>query len=99
MKNCIDECDKILDENDSNYFAKLTYYGESCYGDNSNLQRQNWDYYHYNSYCRRDSSFNKYVNKRLISDEDHDVKCEHSLFVPIYNTAPGFPDWFKYVGN
>ena len=60
-----------------------------------NLQKQNWDYYHYNSYCiERDSSFNKYVNKRLISDEDHDVKCEHSLFVPIYNTAPGFPDWF-----
>ena len=97
MKNCIDECDKILDENDSNYFATNYHIigRKLLWRQISNLQKQNWDYYHYNSYCiERDSSFNKYVNKRLISDEDHDIKCEHSLFVPIYNTAPGFPDWF-----
>ena len=52
-----------------------------------------WDYYHYDSRCiDRDSNYVKIRNKRLLSNEDIDTKCRHkSLFVPVYNTAPGFP--------
>ena len=31
----------------------------------------------------------------MISNENIDSKCiDKSYFVPIYNTAPGFPKWF-----
>ena len=97
MKNCIEECDRILNKNNKEYFS-INYHilgRKLLWSQINKLQQQNWDYYHYNSYCiERDSSFNKYINKRLISDEDHDIKCGQSLFVPIYNTAPGFPNWF-----
>ena len=60
-----------------------------------------WDYYHYDSKClERDSNFKKIRNNRLLSDEDLDQKCiNDSLFIPIYNTAPGFPEWFKNLSK
>ena len=36
----------------------------------------------------------------MISNEDIDRKClDKLLFVPIYNTAPGFPKWFKKMSK
>ena len=59
-------------------------------------QKLGWDYYHWNSKClERDSLGNKLVNSRSISKEDIDPSClSKMLFVPIYNSAPGFPKWF-----
>ena len=34
-------------------------------------------------------------NERLISSEDIDPEClDKMLYVPVYNTSPGFPKWF-----
>lgn len=60
------------------------------------LETKKWDYLHMPSKCiERDSIGNKYVNNRLISDQEYDKKCKGKIFfLPIYNTAPGFPEWF-----
>ena len=58
--------------------------------------KSDWDYYHYDSKClERDSRDRKLRNHISISNEDVDKNClDKHLFIPIYNTAPGFPDWF-----
>ena len=100
MKNCLDKCNYYLNnynnilfntkyfilgrENLTNQIKKLLYINNG------------WKYYHHASICtERDSNDNKLFNRRMISDEDIDSKCiDKSYFVPIYNTAPGFPDSF-----
>lgn len=61
----------------------------------------NWKYYHFDSKCiERDSKGNKLYNSRHISNEDIDKQCQSKLiFIPIYNTAPGFPNWFKNMSE
>ena len=56
-----------------------------------------WNYYHYDSKCiERDSNGKKLINKRSLSNENIDKQCINKyLFIPIYNTAPGFPKWFR----
>lgn len=95
IKKCIDNCDNILNQN-----KKIKYFdlGRKVLWRNiKELEKTGWKYFHYDSICiERDSKNKKYKNKRLISNEDIDQKCKNKLlFVPIYNTAPGFPDWFK----
>lgn len=60
------------------------------------LKTDKWNYLHLPSKCiERDSIGDKYVNGRLVSDENYDKKCDSKIyFLPIYNTAPGFPKWF-----
>ena len=102
MRRCVSECDTILNNmgpqslnNNKNYFAlgrtllwkQIKYCRENI---------KNWDYYHYDSKCLdRDSQYVKIRNKRLMSTEDIDSGCaDKSLFIPVYNTAPGFPKDF-----
>ncbi|MBC8225792.1 MAG: hypothetical protein H8E74_01455 [Gammaproteobacteria bacterium] len=56
-----------------------------------------WDYKHVTSRCyERDSSGVKWENKRFISNENIDANClPDFMFVPVYNTSPGFPEWFR----
>ena len=60
-----------------------------------------WNYYHYDSKCiERDSNNKKMVNERIISNEEIDKQCQDKfLFIPIYNTAPGFPYWFTNMNE
>ena len=60
-----------------------------------------WDYYHYSSKCvERNSNGIKLKNDLSISNMDIDTKCKNKyIFVPIYNTAPGFPKWFKNMSE
>jgi hypothetical protein len=53
-------------------------------------------YYHVSSRClERNHSGVKMTNKILLSDAAIDPGCAGKfVFVPIYNTAPGFPSWF-----
>lgn len=99
MARCIQKADKILDANET---IKDKYFiiGREIMWDEINYLLKNdatWRYYHLPSICsERDSNDNKYINQRMISTEDNDSKCSgKQLFVPIYNTAPGFPQWFK----
>lgn len=75
------EIDKLLKENEYNTYDK----------------DKQWKYYHFNSKCiERDSNGIKMRNKILLSDTYPDVNCENKrIFMPVYNTAPGFPEWFK----
>lgn len=98
MKNCIIQADKYLDQYHS---LKNKYF---ILGRNLLSQEikkllsndKNWDYYHHQSICtERDSNDRKLVNSRMISKESIDNRCINKIFfVPIYNTAPGFPNWF-----
>ena len=99
MSLMIDGCDKVLGTK-----GKINYHniGRNLLWKNIEyLQKnQDWTYYHIPSKCfERDTNDNKYVNKRLISDEDMDPQCKNLIFIPIYNTAPGFPVWFKNMNK
>ena len=99
MKLCIDKCNLYI--NSSNNLKKSYHIlgRETLWSEISYLLKNDkeWNYYHYNSKCiERDSNNKKLYNSRAISDEDIDKQCEDKfLFMPIYNTAPGFPEWFK----
>ena len=69
--------------------------------DNLRKNEKDWDYYHYDSKClERDSRDRKMRNHISLSDEDIDSNCEGKhLFIPIYNTNPGFPGWFKNMSK
>jgi hypothetical protein len=60
-----------------------------------------WNYIHIRSSCvERDSTGRKLTNDILLSDEEIDSKCINKLiFVPCYNTAPSFPEWFKKMNR
>lgn len=96
---------KLMVEKTKNINSKMNYHaiGRKLLWKNiSYLQKtKNWTYYHISSQCfERDYNDNKYTNKRLISNEDLDEKCSSKLiFIPIYNSAPGFPNWFKNMSE
>jgi hypothetical protein len=98
IKNCIKQADKYLDKN-SNLKNNYFFLGRKLISQEiKKLYRNNpdWDYYHHSSICtERDSNDRKLINSRMISNEKLDYRCiDKIFFVPIYNTAPGFPKWF-----
>ena len=100
MNLMIDGCDVILKQNSNN----INYHnlGRNLLWKNIQFLQKNynWNYYHIPSQCfERDSYDNKYINKRLISEENLDNNCDNLIFVPIYNSAPGFPPWFKNMNK
>ena len=100
IKACLDKANHILDTNPEILRYKYHYLGRILIWNQIRKLRnldEKWDYLHIPSKCvERDTKGNKYVNSRLLSDEEHDPKCQDkTFFVPIYNTAPGFPDWFS----
>ena len=99
MSLMIDGCDKTLQEK-----GKINYHniGHNLLWKNIEIlqKKQNWTYYHIPSKCfERDTNDNKYVNQRLISEENMDPQCTNLIFIPIYNSAPGFPLWFKNMNK
>ena len=98
MNKCIINADLLLDIYDREFFRKNYHIlGRKLLWKNiSLLKSEGWDYYHFDSKCiDRDSKLKKITNERLISNEDIDKGCINNiLFIPVYNTAPGFPKWF-----
>ena len=100
FKKCISECDSMLDNYPKQFFA--THY--HIFGKNLFLKLikkiianyPDWKYYHMPSKCmERDSTGTKTRNHLMISNKDIDPICKNKYyFIPVYNTAPGFPDWF-----
>ena len=106
INNCLKEANKIIFNKEYNKSNKKNYHkiGRNLIWSELKKLLENdkeWKYYHYNSKClERDSNGKKLINKRMISNEDIDRKClDKLLFVPIYNTAPGFPKWFKKMSK
>ena len=104
MTNCLIQANKILDYSPSLLTRKYHCLGRELLWKEINkliLLDKNWSYYHFNSRCiERDSNGNKLINQRFLSDEEIDFKCkEKFVFIPIYNTAPGFPNWFSTMSK
>lgn len=99
MASCLKKADEVLDTNQSIEDKYFIIGREIIWAEIQLLLKNDsaWKYYHIPSICsERDSEDKKYINSRMISTEDNDPKCSgRQLFVPIYNTAPGFPKWFK----
>lgn len=98
MSKCLEEANNIIKH--SPYIFRIKYHiiGRMLLWDViQKLKKTGWDYLHMPSKCvEQDSKGFKYINNRLISNEDYDKKCKDKLFfIPIYNTAPGFPEWFR----
>jgi len=57
-------------------------------------KEKDWKYHHVDSKCQEyDSKGNKLYN---ILNNFEIKECEDErIFFPLYNTAPGYPDWFK----
>jgi hypothetical protein len=103
MKLCVEKCNKFLDNN-INLKTKYHLLGrETLWSEIDFLLKNdnNWNYYHYDSKCiERDSNNNKLNNNRAVSNEEIDTYCKDKLlFIPIYNSAPGFPGWFKNMNE
>lgn len=103
VSRCIKKCDKLLNTHDTLKNKYFILGRETMWNEISYLLKNmpEWTYYHLNSICtERDSNDKKYINARFLSNEDNDPKCNNKqLFIPVYNTAPGFPDWFKSMSR
>ena len=98
MKKCIEEAEYIIDNHKYLFKKKYHIIGRQLLWKNIKklMKTKKWDYLHVSSKCiERDSNGIKYKNNRLLSSEDYDKNCLDKIyFLPIYNTAPGFPKWF-----
>ena len=98
VTECLKECDKILHGHNIDFHRPKNYhiFGRELLWKciSSLLDTTDWDYYHVSSTCLdRDSYNNKITNKRAMSNESLESSCDYT-FIPVYNTAPGFPEWF-----
>lgn len=104
MTNCLLEANKILTNNPSKLKRQYHCIGRELLWSQINkliLLDKSWKYYHFNSKCiERDSNGEKLINKRFISNEEIDQQCKKKfIFMPVYNTAPGFPEWFTNMSE
>jgi hypothetical protein len=96
------KCVKNKALNKINYYSSdkkpLPYHGigkvllKECYND---LNKTNgWDYEHISSKCQEFDSEGNKLNNIMIDFNWKDCSKDR-IFFPLYNTAPGYPDWFK----
>ena len=93
---CVKESayNKILKTNKNN--KKLPYHdiGKVILNDCYNKLKDNWTYFHVPSKCQEFDTKGNKLNNIMIDFNWEDCK-EERIFFPLYNTAPGYPDWFK----
>ena len=102
MKACLKKANYFIDHKP--YIFKKEYHiiGRTLIGGViKQLRKTGWDYLHIPSNClEQDSHGKRYSNARLLSHGDYDINCnKKNYLVPIYNTAPGFPNWFKSMSS
>lgn len=69
---------------------------QECYKElNTNNK---WDYSHIPSKCQEFDTKGNKLNNIMIKFDWEDCKDER-IFFPLYNTAPGYPDWFKELNE
>jgi len=87
---------KIMESNKSN--IKLPYHSigkvilEECYQELN--KDSNWSYAHIPSKCQEFDTKGNKLNNIMIKFDWEDCE-EERIFFPFYNTAPGYPEWFK----
>jgi len=88
---------KIMQSNSSK--TKLPYHSigkailQECYKD-LNKDGTKWSYSHIPSKCQEYDTKGNKLNNIMIKFDWEDCE-EERIFFPLYNTAPGYPDWFK----
>jgi len=91
---------KINDLNNDN--KKISYHGigkeilQECY--NEMNKESEWTYTHIPSKCQEFDTKGNKLNNIMIKFDWEDCKDER-IFFPLYNTAPGYPDWFKALSE
>ena len=65
---------------------------KECY--NELNEKTNWNYEHISSKCQEYDSIGNKLNNIMIDFNWKDCDKDR-IFFPLYNTAPGYPDWFK----
>jgi hypothetical protein len=98
MKRCIQGADVILN-NPSQLKTNYHLVGRELLWKEINYLLKNnskWSFYHVNSICVQLNEHGKKNNNALlIKNGIIDDACLHKrVFLPFYNTAPGFPSWF-----
>jgi cellulose synthase/poly-beta-1,6-N-acetylglucosamine synthase-like glycosyltransferase len=68
---------------------------EHCYRELSNDDDE-WDYGHIPSRCQEYDSTGNVLDNIMIDFNWKDCEGKR-VFFPLYNTAPGYPDWFKQL--
>jgi mannosyltransferase OCH1-like enzyme len=92
--------EKILESNDNN--QKLPYHSigkellNKCYKKLND--EKDWNYTHIPSKCQEYDTKGNKLNNIMIDFNWQDCKDER-IFFPLYNTAPGYPDWFKNLSE
>lgn len=87
---------KILNSNYLN--KKLPYHSigkvilQECYEELNKDKK--WDYAHISSKCQEYDTKGNKLNNIMVNFDWKDCHKER-IFFPLYNTAPGYPDWFK----
>ena len=87
---------KIMEANKNN--QKLPYHSigkvilQQCYEELNS--ENNWNYAHIPSKCQEFDTEGNKLNNIMIDFNWKDCEKER-IFFPLYNTAPGYPDWFK----
>ena len=100
LEQCIKKADNLLDIHNADYFnSHYHLLGRNLIWESiQDIKSKNkyWDYLHMSSKCtERNSNGRKYTNKVNMTMENVDEYCEGKMFfMPIYNSAPGFPRWF-----
>jgi hypothetical protein len=91
---------KIIETNKNN--KKLPYHSigkvvlSECY-DKLN-KKDSWNYSHIPSKCQEYDTKGNKLNNIMKQFEYKDCEDER-IFFPLYNTAPGYPDWFKNLSE
>ena len=91
---------KIIETNKSN--KKLPYHsiGKVILGECYEKLNKNskWNYTHIPSKCQEYDTKGNKLNNIMKKFEFKDCE-EERIFFPLYNTAPGYPDWFKNLSE
>ena len=94
---CIkNKCIQMINNPDLDYHDLGRVALSECY-DKLNKEN-NWTYHHVPSRCQEYDSYGNKLNNIFKSFNIDDCKDER-VFFPLYNTAPGYPDWFKELSK
>jgi hypothetical protein len=95
MKCVRENAKSVIEEKDNNFsYHEIGKVGLQKCIQKMQDQDSNWDYIHTPSTCQEyDHKGNKLNN--ILAPYDVKECSKKRYFFPLYNTAPGYPDWFK----
>jgi len=92
LKCIIDSCLESIKNDNLDYHELGRVVMSKCYDKLS--MESDWEYYHVPSRCQEYDSEGNKLNNIFRPFNIEDCK-EERVFFPLYNTAPGYPEWFK----